>query len=704
MEGTRSGRDRGRGSRQPSDRGRKVTFAVFQLEGAARSWWNNIRTKWEREQTPRTWVNFVREFNAKYFPPLVQEKKEDEFIRLRQGTQSVAEYESQFTRLSKFALELILTEQRRARSFLQGLNVEIQKDLAVAQITTFSDAVEKALRSENARLQGIRVPLPNLEGQLEEDDFRVRQEGLRQEVARRDEANRGVPHKGVPPLFLVARVGSVGSRTTQRITAGERRRSAYARPVPDSAEVVEGTIPVFHRLARILIDPEATHSFVNPDFMSGIDITPISLPYDLEVSTPMGNQCLVTSKMYVNCEIWVGERKLLGNLISLTIKGYDLILGMDWLARYDAQLDCKRKVVEFRIPGEATLRLDVKGGLASSAMISGIRARKLLSRGAQGFLAFLINTPTDKLKVEDVPVVGEYSDVFPDELKDGTLRLCIDYRGLNNVTVKNKYPLPHIDELFDQLQGAVVFSKLDLRQGYYQLLIRKEDVPKTAFNSWYGHFEFAVMPFGLTNAPAAFMDLIHRVFKPYLDQFVVVFIDDILVYSKTREEHVQHLKKARISGLIVKEWEMLEAIGEWNPKMEGKKITFGNIRVTSALLHRINEAQTMDPMVQKWVEKVKKGEISDFNLSPKGIFRFRNRIVVLEDENLRREILDEAHRSKYTIHLDSTKMYQDLRQLYWWDKMKREIAQYVQTCLVCQQVKAEHQKSSGLLQPLEIPE
>nr|XP_027082238.1 uncharacterized protein LOC113704544 [Coffea arabica] len=132
---------------------RQVTFAVFQLEGAARSWWNIIRTKWEREQTPRTWVNFVREFNAKYFLPLVQEKKEDEFIRLRQGTQSVAEYESQFTRLSKFAPELILTEQRRARRFLQGLNVEIQKDLAVAQITTFSDVVEKALRSENARLQ-----------------------------------------------------------------------------------------------------------------------------------------------------------------------------------------------------------------------------------------------------------------------------------------------------------------------------------------------------------------------------------------------------------------------------------------------------------------------------------------------------------------------------------------------------------------------
>ena len=237
------------------------------------------------------------------------------------------------------------------------------------------------------------------------------------------------------------------------------------------------------------------------------------------------------------------KEEIVGEFDKFGHKGYDVILGMDSLARYNAQLDCKRKIVEFHIPGKATLRLDVRGSLASSAMISDIRARKLLTRGVQGFLAFLINTLTDKLKIEDVPVVCEYPDVFPDELvnlppereiefeinllpgtspisktpyrmalaelkelklqlqdllergfiresgspwgapvlfvkkKNGTLRLCIDYRGLNNVTIKNKYPLPHIDESFDQLQGAVVFSKLDLRQGYYQLLIRKEDMP-----------------------------------------------------------------------------------------------------------------------------------------------------------------------------------------------------------------------------------
>ncbi|RVX19816.1 Retrovirus-related Pol polyprotein from transposon 17.6 [Vitis vinifera] len=224
----------------------------------------------------------------------------------------------------------------------------------------------------------------------------------------------------------------------------------------------------------------------------------------------------------------------------------------------------------------------------------------------QGFLAYVVNEEND-LKLEDIPIVRDYPDVFPKglpglppdreveftidlalgttsiskapyrmalfelkELKiqlqelldkgfirpnvspwgapvlfvkknDGSMRLCIDYRELNKVMVRNKYPLPRIDDLFDQLQGACVFSKIDLRSGYHQLRVKGEDVPKTVFQTRYGHYEFLVMPFGLTNAPVAFMDLMNRVFKPYLDQFVVVFIDDILVYSKSREEHERHL-------------------------------------------------------------------------------------------------------------------------------------------------------------------
>jgi hypothetical protein len=126
--------------------------------------------------------------------------------------------------------------------------------------------------------------------------------------------------------------------------------------------------------------------------------------------------------------------------------------------------------------------------------------------------------------------------------KDGSMRLCVDYRQLNKVTIKNRYPLPRIDDLMDQLVGAHVFSKIDLRSGYHQIRVKADDIPKTAFRTRYGHYEYSVMPFGVTNAPGVFMEYMNRIFHPYLDKFVVVFIDDILVYSKSEEEHAEHLK------------------------------------------------------------------------------------------------------------------------------------------------------------------
>ncbi|GJX12043.1 putative reverse transcriptase domain-containing protein [Tanacetum coccineum] len=169
--------------------------------------------------------------------------------------------------------------------------------------------------------------------------------------------------------------------------------------------------------------------------------------------------------------------------------------------------------------------------------------------------------------------------------------MCIDYRELNKLTVKNRYPLPRIDDLFDQLQGSSVYSKIDLWSGYHQLRVREKNIPKMAFRTRYGHYEFQVMPFGLTNAPAVFMDLMNRVCKPYLDKFVIVFIDDILIYSKNKKEHEEHLKA--ILELLKKEelYAKFSKCEFWIPKVQflGHVIDSQGIHVDPAKIESIKD-------------------------------------------------------------------------------------------------------------------
>ncbi|GJW18058.1 putative reverse transcriptase domain-containing protein [Tanacetum coccineum] len=313
---------------------------------------------------------------------------------------------------------------------------------------------------------------------------------------------------------------------------------------------------------------------------------------------------------------------------------FDAIIGMDWLAKYQAVIVCSEKIV--RIPWRnKTLIIhgdgSNHGNVTRLNIISCTKAQKYMEKGFPIFLAHItakeVEDKSEKKRLKDFQIdlvpgaapvarapsemkelseqLKELSDkgfirpssspwgapVLFVKKKDGSFRMCIDYRELNKLTVKNRYPLPRIDDLFDQLQGSSVYSKIDLRSGYHQLRVREEDIPKTAFRTRYGHYEFQVMPFGLTNAPAVFMDLMNRVCKPYLDKFVIVFIDDILIYSKNKQEHEEHLKL--ILELLKKEelYAKFSKCEFWIPKVQflGHVIDSEGIHVDPAKIESIKD-------------------------------------------------------------------------------------------------------------------
>ncbi|GJU60087.1 putative reverse transcriptase domain-containing protein [Tanacetum coccineum] len=270
--------------------------------------------------------------------------------------------------------------------------------------------------------------------------------------------------------------------------------------------------------------------------------------------------------------------------MPIELGSFDAIIGMDWLAKYQAVIMCAEKIV--CIPwGNETLIIHDDGNLSGLPPTRQVEFQIDLVPGAAPVARAPYQLAPSEMKElsEQLKELSDKGFIRPSsspwgapvlfvKKKDGSFRVCIDYRELNKLTVKNRYPLPRIDDLFDQLQGSSVYSKIDLRSGYHQLRVREEDILKTAFRTRYGHYEFQVMPFGLTNAPAVFMDLMNRVCKPYLDKFVIVFIDDILIYSKNKEEHKEHLKK------------ILELLKKEELYAKFPNVNFGFLRYSSSVL------------------------------------------------------------------------------------------------------------------------
>ncbi|XP_076952772.1 uncharacterized protein LOC143626647 [Bidens hawaiensis] len=365
-------------------------------------------------------------------------------------------------------------------------------------------------------------------------------------------------------------------------SGGEGRGRAFVigsgQALSDSS-IVNGKCMLNGRPALTLFDTGADKSFISTKFCKLIEHNPSSLESNDLIELANG-KTIEVSKILKECKLVLSTHTFDIDLIPIELGSFDVVIGMDWLSAHQAAVGCHEKVVRIPVANGEVLTVQGEEGGTAIGVISMLRAQKLLRKGHLAVLAMVSDTRTEEKRIEDIPIVRDFPEVFPkdlpglpphrqvefqieltpgatpiarapyrlapSELEELSKQLkdlmCIDYRELNKVMIKNRYPLPRIDDLFDQLQGSGYYSKIDLRSGYHQLRVREEDILKTAFRTRYGHYEFAVMPFGLTNAPAVFMDLMNRICKPYLDKFVIVFIDDILIYSKTKEDHERHLR------------------------------------------------------------------------------------------------------------------------------------------------------------------
>nr|GEX45453.1 putative reverse transcriptase domain-containing protein [Tanacetum cinerariifolium] len=447
--------------------------------------------------------------------------------------------------------------------------------------------------------------------------------------------------------------------------------------------------------------------------------------------------------------------------------GFNIIIGMDWLSKYHAKIICDEKVVHIPIDGETLI---IRGDRSKTrlSLISCIKTERYISRGFQVFGAQVMEKKSEDKQLENIPVVREFPDVFPEdlpglppvrqvefqidlisgvapvarapyklapsdmeELSDQLQEMCIDYRELNKLTVKNRYPLPRIVDLFDQLQVSSIYSKIDLRSGYHQLRVMDEDIPKNAFRMRYGHYEFQklceapilALPKGNDNF-VVYCDASHQGLGAVLMQRKKVIAYASRQLNPNEENYTTHdLELGAAKESNMRQRRRLELLADYDCEIRyhpgkanvvadalSRKEQIKPLRVRSLVMtihpklpSQILEAQTKAIKEENIKAENLRGIDKAFKISLDGTRCIKNKIWLPLFGNLRDLIIRESHKSKYSIHPGSDKMYQDLKKLYWWPNIKAIIAEYVGKRLTCSRFKAECQKPSGLLVQPEIP-
>ncbi|GJT91881.1 putative reverse transcriptase domain-containing protein [Tanacetum coccineum] len=511
--------DSGTGGRRQTPPTRECTYSDFLIcqplnfKGNALTWWNShIKTVAHEVAYELTWKTLKKMMTDKYCP---------------RGE------------IKKLKIEMMFPEESdEIEKYVGGLLDMIHGSVMASKPKTMQDAIEFcAPKCTNCKRTGHSAQ--DCRSQPAAANNNQRAQGANQRVLTCFECEAQGHFKNNCPKLKNKNQGN----QTGNGNVMERAYGVGTTGTNPNSNVITGTFLLNNRYASILFHTGADRSFMSTTFSSLIDIIPTTLDHGYDVE-------LVDDRIiWVNTLIWGCTLNFLNypfyiDLMPVEMGSFDVIIGMDWLSKYHAVIVCDEKIIRIPFGNEILI---VRGDGSSNEhmyqlnIISCTKRQKYLLKGCHVFLAHVTaRKAEDKSEVkrlEDVPILCDFSKVFPEDFpgipptrqvefqidlvylgalvffvkkKDGSFWMCVDYRELNKLTVKYRYPLLRIDDLFDQLQGSSVYFKIDLRSGYHQLIVREEDIPKTAFKTRYGHYEFQVMPFGLTNASAVFMDLMNR--------------------------------------------------------------------------------------------------------------------------------------------------------------------------------------------------